>query len=128
MGKVVEHPRAGIGRQRRDRAAREAEEKAVRRRRRDYLKKTKPERDRLSVASLCRMIEQRTGYVIWIAAREMAERKCPLPGPDQDTAFTDAYRNVANAAVRACENAAAQAAGFNNWNEFQKAHGLADED
>jgi hypothetical protein len=74
------------------------------------------------------MIEDRTEYSIEKAALEIAKRKCPLPGRDQDTAFTDAYCNVANAAVRASENAAAQAAGFDNWNEFQKAHGLADED
>jgi hypothetical protein len=102
--KVVQHPSAANYKQKLDRAARDAEEKEYQRQHRKYLKKTKPQRDRLRAMKKIRYAAaDRIEYSIETAARALADRKYPSPGHDQDCAFIDAYRDLFHKVIAAAE-------------------------
>jgi hypothetical protein len=86
------------------------------------LKKSKPERDRLRALKHLRYTaESRVELAIETAAGALADRKYPSPGRDRKSAFVDEYRDLTHKVIAAAEGIAAQAAGFDSWNEFQKA-------
>jgi hypothetical protein len=128
MGKVVDHPKAQIHRQRLDRQRREAEEKEYRRQHRKDLKKTKSERDRLKALKHLRyQAANRVDYAIETGASVLAKRQHPSPEHSK-AAFAKAYGDLTDKAIAVVEGTVAEAAGFATWNEFQKAQGLADDD
>jgi hypothetical protein len=89
---------------------------------RKALKKSKPERDRLRALKHLRYTaESRVELAIETAAGALADRKYPSPGRDRKSAFVDEYRDLTHKVIAAAEGIAAQAAGFDSWNEFQKA-------
>jgi hypothetical protein len=105
MAKVVQHPSAANYRQKLDRTARDAEEKEYQRQHRKYLKKNKPQRDRLRAMKKIRhAAADRIEYPMERAARALAERKYPSPGRDQDSAFVDAYRDLFHKVIAAAED------------------------